>query len=163
MNGERALRKRCRRLAESLPMPAPFDLGRFLEMIGDQRRRPIEVVPVSAAADVPCGLLLSTVANDYIFVPRNTTVLHRQHIVFHEIAHLLCEHVGDTTMPATVLPGLSRELIMRVLGRTGYVEPEEREAELVATFLSQRVDQRPRPTYAGELQALDDAFGEGRR
>jgi hypothetical protein len=158
MTRQRTQWRRCRRLAAAVPMPVPFDQDRFLAAIAAERGRPIEVLPVPAA-DVPCGLLLSTDAADYIFVPAGTTTLHRQHILFHEIAHLLCRHVGGRALPTGVLPGLSPELIDRVLGRSTYTEPQEREAELVATFLTQRATRPAKPAYAGDLRALDEAFG----
>ncbi|WP_427889187.1 hypothetical protein ACQHIV_38095 [Kribbella sp. GL6] len=150
-------RRRCRRLAATVPMPAPFDQDRFLAGIAELRGRPIEVL--TSAVDVPCGLLVSTDAIDYILAPSNTTSLHRQHIVFHEVAHLLCEHGEGTTVPAPVLPGLSADLVRRVLGRSAYTDPQEREAELVATFLTQRLaDPAPRE-YSGELKGIGKAFG----
>ena len=144
-------------------MPVPFDQDRFLAGLSAQRSRPVEVLPVKAGTDVPCGLMVSTDAADYIFVPANTTALHRQHIVFHEVAHLLCRHIGTPTLPVAALPGLAKGLGVGESGHRGYTDLHEREAELVATFLTQRATHLPGPGYVAELQGLDEAFGEGRR
>ncbi|TVT58472.1 hypothetical protein FNH05_06565 [Amycolatopsis rhizosphaerae] len=140
-----------------MPMPVPFDQDRFLAGIAELRGRPIEVLP--SAVEVPCGLLVSTDATDYILAPGNTSSLHRQHIVFHEIAHLLCGHGDGVTVPAPVLPGLPADLVRRVLGRSAYTDPQEREAELVATFLTQRLAGPAPREYSGELKGLGEAFG----
>ncbi|MFE9453463.1 hypothetical protein [Streptomyces sp. NPDC006739] len=58
-------------------------------------------------------------------------------------AHLLFDHAGITPLsPATsqaLLPHLSSELVRQVLERTGYDEPQEREAELPASLIMSRV------------------------
>ncbi|WP_344240905.1 hypothetical protein [Kribbella hippodromi] len=147
-------------------MPVPFEQERFLAGIAELRGRPIEVLPSSM--DVACGLLVSTDTTDYILAPTHTTALHRQHIIFHEVAHLLCDHTGanlhgddhpDERGGGVVLPGLSAELVRRVLGRSAYTDPQEREAELVATYLTQRSAGPAPRKYTDELKGLGEAFG----
>jgi hypothetical protein len=87
-------------------------------------------------------VLVSTERAEYIGYPADTTPLHQRHIVLHEVGHLLCGHRGGSTLsPATersLMPHLSGELVRRVLGRDGYTEPQEREAELFATLVAAR-------------------------
>ncbi|MFB6891348.1 ParH-like protein [Kitasatospora sp. NPDC056327] len=151
---ERGLWQRCRRVAESVPLPEPFGLPALTESLARLRGRPIELIPLSGPAHAPCGALVSTDRADYIGYPVDTTALHQQHIVLHEVGHLLCGHTGDGLGPAVtdaLLPRLPGELVRRVLGRSGYAERQEQEAELVASLTLQRVLRRPHATAAGRL------------
>ncbi|MBP0449213.1 hypothetical protein J5Y04_06580 [Kitasatospora sp. RG8] len=102
-------------------------------------------------------MLISTDRADYIGYPVDTTALHQQHIVLHEIGHLLCGHTGgsdsrvSTVVSQALTTQLSEELVRRVLGRSVYTERQEQEAELVASLALQRALQRPRPTTTGQL------------
>ncbi|WEO99852.1 ParH-like protein [Streptomyces sp. FXJ1.172] len=126
-------------MAERLEMPEPFDAAEILARLGRRRGRTIELLPVASRPNLPCGLLVSTSGTDYILYTADTSPLHRQHILVHEAAHLLFDHAGTTPLsPVTsqvLLPHLSSDLVRRVLGRTGYDEPQEREAELLASLI----------------------------
>lgn len=152
MSGNREYRRltaRCRRVADALPLPRPFELQQFIQVLAAERGRPITVLPIPARPNGPCGLLAATDEVDYILYAADTSPMHQQHILLHEIAHLLCEHhrapaaegaQGGASF-AGLLPRLPQELVNRVLGRTAYSEPQEREAELLATLIQCRVDQ----------------------
>ncbi|CCB71289.1 hypothetical protein [Streptantibioticus cattleyicolor] len=130
-------------MAERLELPEPFDAGELLARIGRQRGRDIELVPVASRPHLPCGLLLSTGGADYVLYAADTTPLHREHILVHEAAHLLFDHAGSAPLTPVasqaILPHLPTDLVRRVLGRTGYDEPQEREAELLASLIMSRV------------------------
>ncbi|MFJ9952649.1 hypothetical protein [Kitasatospora sp. NPDC091207] len=118
-------------------------------------------------------MLISTDRADYIGYAVDTTALHQQHIVLHEIGHLLCGHTGSTgvaggtggtggtggvggvglstTVSRALAPRLPEELVRRVLGRSVYTERQEQEAELVASLALHRVLQRPRSAAFGRL------------
>jgi hypothetical protein len=115
---------------------------------------------------------VSTDRADYIGYPVATTPLHQQHIVLHEIGHLLCEHPGRSGPADSVARGLttqlSDELVSRVLGRTAYDEQEEQEAELIASLALQRAVHHPvsapRPgPLAGRVRRLGHVFGRPHR
>ncbi|GAA4530344.1 hypothetical protein [Amycolatopsis samaneae] len=177
----RQLWRRCRRLADTLVLPEPFDDGRFVAALAAQRGRPIELMPVNAPSGGPCGLLMSTERADYILYPTTTTALHRRHILLHEVGHLLCGHVGpaapgaagaaiDVAASRALMPNLSPELVRRVLGRSTYGAVEEQEAELLASLIAQRVargegtrgparsDERD-SDLAGGMARVDSLFG----
>ncbi|MFJ5228755.1 ParH-like protein [Kitasatospora sp. NPDC088391] len=162
--------QRCRGVAESIPLPEPFGITELTRALALRRGRPIELVPLSGPDHSPCGVLISTDRADYIGYPADTTALHQQHIVLHEIGHLLCGHTGNAGSPGStggagcsegaglsgtvaqvLTPGLSEELVRRVLGRSGYTERQEQEAELVASLALQRAVHRPRSTAVGQL------------
>ncbi|MFD5624940.1 ParH-like protein [Streptomyces sp. NPDC127072] len=139
----RRLWRRVRSLSERLELPDPFDAETFLALLAKRRGRPIEILPVAVDAGVPCGLLVTTDHADYILCTPGTSALHRQHILVHEAAHLLCGHdrspASETPGVRALLPGLSPDLVRRVLGRTVYAEPAEQEAELLASLILHRV------------------------
>ncbi|MET8977042.1 ParH-like protein [Streptomyces sp. NPDC004539] len=142
MRSDKRLWQRCRRLVDGLDLPRPFDTAEFIARLAEDRDRPIELVPVSARPHLPCGLLVTTDRADRILYPADTTPLHQQHIQLHEVAHLLCGHHetsgAATSAVAVLLPHLPPALVRRVLGRTVYTEPQEEEAELVASLILSR-------------------------
>lgn len=170
MRQDKQLWRRCRELADSVPMPAPFRPDTFAQAVAAHRGRRIELMPVPATMGAPCGLLMTTDHADYILYPVNTTELHQQHIFMHEVAHLLCGHTGtgeiDAAATRVLMPNLSPELVRRVLGRTVYTETEEHEAELLASLIAQRAARLPRPPSAeppDEVVQLSRLFGARRR
>ncbi|MFE5588482.1 ParH-like protein, partial [Kitasatospora sp. NPDC056531] len=64
--GRRSTLRRCRRIAEQLELPSPFDPAVLLDRLAARRGRPIELLPVPARPHAPCGLLVSTQEADYI-------------------------------------------------------------------------------------------------
>lgn len=149
-SGRTGLWRRCRAVVERLDLPDPFDAEGFIDQLARKRGRPIELIPLPFRPDRPCGLLVTTLRADVIIYSSDTTAMHRQHILLHEAAHLVCGHDGgpaSTAGTGTLLPHLSPALIQSVLGRTVYSEPQEREAELVASLIHHRVA-RGRPWTA---------------
>lgn len=164
-NGRTELWRRCRAVVDRLSLPDPFDAESFIGMLARERGRPIELIPLPFRPDRPCGLLVTTLRADVIIYSNDTTATHRQHILLHEAAHLLRGHdrgPAAAAGPAMLLPHLSPALIRTVLGRTGYSEPQEREAELIASLIHHRAAQdrsggarsrrRPRMTVLSGLR-----------
>ncbi|WP_042426621.1 hypothetical protein [Streptacidiphilus anmyonensis] len=161
----RELMERCRRTVDALALPSPFDVVDFVATLERRRGRPIRLLPMAARPNVPCGLLASTDDADYISYSADTTALHQQHILLHEVAHLICgHHQSSATRESTaqlLFPNLPPALVHRVLGRSAYSEPQEREAELIATLIRCRAaleDERrslaePGDTRLGSLLA----------
>lgn len=157
----RRLWQHCRRIADAVALPDPFDAAVFVAGLGAARGRPVELLPLRGRHDLPCGLLVTTERADYIAYSADTAPLHRQHILLHEAAHLLCGHRAaggaDLAAASTLLPHLDPTLVRRVLGRTVYTDPQEREAELVASLILTRVTRRARrrgQTPTGDLRSI---------
>ncbi|GAA0399957.1 ParH-like protein [Streptomyces luteireticuli] len=129
-------RRRCRAIAAGLDLPVPFDAAELAATVARRRGRPLELMPTDWRSGLPCGLLVTAEQADYIVYVADTPPLHREHILVHELAHLLCAHHG--TASGELLPHLPPGLAGRVLGRTVYSEPQEREAELLASLILQR-------------------------
>lgn len=108
-----------------------------------------------------CGLWIATDTTDLVCYERDTTRPHQDHIILHELSHLLCDHF-PTTLPKalhteTLLPNLDPAMVRTVLGRAGYSTDEEREAETLASLIRQRATTRRGGTLHTRLHdALDD-------
>ncbi|WP_327256147.1 hypothetical protein [Streptomyces sp. NBC_01244] len=162
-----SLRKRCEAILGRLELTHPFSLEGLCERIAEQRGRPIRLhpLPKEAAESGVCGLWVGTAAVDYVFYEAQTTPLHREHIVLHEIGHILFGHhsleVPDEGSPGA---GGSDGSVPTVLGRTNYTTRQEREAEMLASMIRIRTGtSAPHPGHgaAGRdtLARLESAMG----
>jgi len=137
----RKLRLRCEARLEELDLPVPFSARMLCSMLEDKRGRPIVLRPVTSTAG-PWGLWVALPGADLIFFEQATTPLHQEHIILHELCHLVCDHQAPTIAPAEVhqllFPDLQIETIERVLRRAGYTGEEEQEAEILASLILER-------------------------
>jgi hypothetical protein len=142
--GLRHLRRRCEAIVRDLPLPTPFDVRTLCQTIAARRGRPIRLVAMSTESDI-LGMWVATDAADMIFYERSTPAPHQDHIVLHELAHLLCDHyptmLTGVEQAAVLVPSLDPEMLRRVLARTTYQAAEEREAELLASLIQHRANQ----------------------
>lgn len=152
---DRRLRKRCEARLRDLPMPVPFDARTLCEQVAEQRGRPIRLLPMAGLTGV-CGLWVATDTTDLIFYEEVTTPPHQEHIILHELSHVLCDHYPTSLPTETLLPSLDPAMVRRVLGRSGYSTAEEREAEMLASLIRQRARGGATP-----LDRLRDALGDG--
>jgi IrrE N-terminal-like domain len=155
-----ALTARCRdRLAE-LDLPRPFDVKVLCERVGRRRDRSIVLLGMTLPADAPRGLWISTERKDYIVYERATSPLHQDHIILHELAHLLCDHTGALEFGEEhahrLFPTLDPELVARVLGRTAYTSEEEQEAEILASMMLREAERHRRPPRETDPAAADN-------
>ncbi|WP_237404488.1 ParH-like protein [Actinacidiphila reveromycinica] len=158
-----------------IDLPRPFDEVALVARLAERRGRPIELIPVDALPNLPCGLLMVTDHADCIVYATDTSALHQRHILLHEAAHLVCGHdrvapapakrpAADGDVPSgarTLLPHLPDALVRRVLGRTVYTEPQEQEAELLASLICSRAAREARtpPLAEGQQRRLGSMFG----
>lgn len=136
----RQVRKRCQALVKTLDFPRPFSVEAFVEGLSVRRGRPIRIHTMSIGPAInACGLWIATDVSDNIYVEEKTTKFHQEHIILHEIGHLLCEH-GRSDREfhealTILLPSIRPEMISRLLRRSNYTNEQEREAELVASLI----------------------------
>jgi len=145
----KSIRRQCESALEGVPVPNPFDINDFCRVISSRRGRALHLVPKQTRLG-PCGVWLSLPDVDYVFYEPETSQLHREHIILHELGHLLCEHqpteVIDEEVVAQLLPHLNPAVVQRVLGRTTYTAIEEQEAEMLASLVRGRVERELRTT-----------------
>jgi hypothetical protein len=107
-------------------------------------------------------VLITTDTIDIVCYAANTSPLHRQHIILHEIGHLVLDHAGHRitltedhppalpdqtgTVPRRcpdlleqLLPHLDPSGIRRLLHRSTYHVEDEHDAELFATLAGHRI------------------------
>ncbi len=142
--------KKCHTLVNGLSIPRPFSVDALIRELARQRARPIYVYSLPSGFIINlCGLWVSTHTHDEIYVENKATLFHRDHIILHEIGHIICDHgtdgLDDSVGLARFLPDLSPALIERLLTRTNYTSEQEQEAELVASLVR---------TVAGTLAPL---------
>jgi hypothetical protein len=156
--------RRCRSLVDDLSLPRPFTVTGLVDMLAEQRQRPIDIGTLPAGLTVnACGAWLHLADRDVIFVEAKTSPFHRDHIVLHEIGHMLCDHHSKADdMVADLgrfLPDLSPALVQRLLARTGYTTDEEQEAELVASLIRITAQAQAPGASTGALSELEAALG----
>ena len=140
------LRAECMAIVDRLDFPSPFHLRAFCDRLQEQRGRPISLRPVALPPGSPSGLCISTQATDYIFYEVSTSPLHQEHIVLHEIGHLVWGHqatiAGSEQILGLLLPSLDPRVVTCMLGRGECTGVTEQQAELVATLIMRRVARR---------------------
>ncbi|GLY46666.1 hypothetical protein [Lentzea sp. NBRC 102530] len=153
------------RLAEIvalLDVPDPFSVEELVRRIAATRQRPIVLKAATMPPEGPSGLWIATGTTDHIWYAAGTSPMHQEHIILHELGHLLCDHETPQPDPdlalRLLLPSLDPAMVRSVLGRTAYSDPEERQAEMFAMLVLERARKLPsrvRP-LSPELCALLD-------
>jgi hypothetical protein len=153
------LRAECLPIVNSLDIPVPFHLQQFCDRLQKRRERLLYLRPVTLPPGGPSGMCVSTHTADYIFYEAGTSSLHREHIVLHEIGHLLLGHL--TTMSESeqalqlLLTSLDPQVVIRMLGRGDCSGIAEQQAEMVATLIMQRAVRRlPSPARAEDAHMI---------
>ncbi|WP_327586857.1 hypothetical protein OHA25_07495 [Nonomuraea sp. NBC_00507] len=147
----RSLRGICTAKLRQLDLPSPLTVPRLCAHLEAVRQRPITLMPLCGLPPGgPCGIWVATSATDFILYRDSTSPVHQSHIILHELAHLIFEHSHglDGDYRRLLLPNLGETAIQRILGRSAYATPEEREAETLASLLAQRISHPPDDTTA---------------
>ncbi|MDF3290512.1 toxin [Streptomyces silvisoli] len=144
--------RRLRRLSESLlnrlNLPDKCDIPTLCELLSQERGRPLHLVPLAMGAAHPCGMWLALDVADLVVFEADTSRLHRDHIIAHELAHMICGH-RDVNQPEKagleqLFPDLDPRRVHEMLGRTSYSSQEEQEAEILASLILERVTRPPK-------------------
>ncbi len=95
---------------------------------------------------------------DVVVYAADASDAYQDHIIVHELAHILCGHrTGDdpiTQGADTLFPDLDPQLVRDVLYRSTYTDPQEREAEMIASLFLKQAASDP-PEAAGEVPYAD--------
>ncbi|WP_109701457.1 ImmA/IrrE family metallo-endopeptidase [Mycobacteroides abscessus] len=141
-------RCRARDILDSLRsqglVPSPWSVESFVDGISEWRGREVRLAGLdsnywqSGGSDLLTGLLVTLEHRDYVFYRLDVSARQQEHIILHEIGHLLLGHTNSQ-----VLSGMTGNLfdqnlvpdstsILRILQRTNLDVQEEREAEAFA-------------------------------
>lgn len=151
----REVRRFCRRVVRATGVEPPLELGELCAAVGKLRGRRLSVHyralrPGLFGFSFPSP----TEPRDFILAADNTSRLHQEHIVLHELGHVLAGHLDESGSTAEVHSGS---------GDAG----QEREwvAESIATVLAERAllytrrfGERPADPAS---RALDEALRSG--
>ncbi|MGP3999423.1 hypothetical protein [Streptomyces sp. 8N706] len=143
-----------------MDIPSPLDVRVLCDRVAERSGRPIRLEPISLPASGPCGLWVATGTCDYVFYEQDTSRLHQEHIIAHELGHVLCGHEAAAVMSEDssrlLLPHLDPRMVEQVLHRTHYSTVEEQEAEVIASLILQEAHRRTRePTWTVPSGAAD--------
>ncbi|MFE2028820.1 toxin [Streptomyces hygroscopicus] len=141
------LRKAGAQRIADLDLPEVADVAELCRHLGEVRGRPITLIPMQMPASHPCGMWVAARDEDLIFYDANTTSAHQEHIILHELGHIICCHRGagwlDEASARLLFPNLDPDLVRDMLLRATYDDVQEQEAEIIAYLLSQRVGSTP--------------------
>ncbi|WP_143664395.1 hypothetical protein [Streptomyces sp. NRRL B-24572] len=102
--------------------------------------QPIHIAPHERAdGTLPCGMVITSGGANYIGYDPETSHAHQDHIIAHELAHLLKGHRGALLVESFDVDLLDDDLLATVLGRTHYDQDSEREAEVIGSLLQAHV------------------------
>ncbi|GLZ33950.1 hypothetical protein Lesp02_61380 [Lentzea sp. NBRC 105346] len=139
----RDLRRSCTARLGELDLDHVSSVVTLCEKLSRQRGRPIHLIPAELKSDHPCGMWIALEGVDFIVYEANTSKPHQEHIIAHELAHMICCHRGgaalDEASARLLFPNLDPRLVQDMLRRTGYSDEQEQEAELLATLLLQQI------------------------
>lgn len=160
------MRQRCEALVRELRIPDPFTVSEFCDSLGESRGRRIHLVPHNLDAEGPSGLWVGTSSVDYIFYQKDTSPLHRVHIILHEVGHILCDHDAQPSAGLTnLVGGADDKLVRRLLARAHGSSGEEREAEFIAYLIYSRISSAERGhaeprtgSDNGDLKRIEDTL-----
>ena len=148
-------------MVTTLDLPEPFDLSEFCSRLGRRIGREIILMSHSMVIGGLCGTWMRTAKADYVFYEEDTSQLHQQHIIFHEVGHILRSHVPgkelSKDLARTVAAGIKVSDVFRVLGRDSYTDDDEFEAELIATLILSRIGRQP---VREEPRSTDPSAGD---
>lgn len=136
----RRLRRECATRLAELDLPACPDLPALCGHLAAVRGRPLHVLPMALGAEQPCGLWLATQDADWIFHDVTTSRAHQEHIVLHEIGHMVFDHGGghlDDDVTTALFPDLDPGLVRAMLARDAYSDEQEQQAEIMAYLLAE--------------------------
>ncbi len=164
---DRELRKRLRRELAAARVDGPMTMEQVCDHLGQHRCRPIRLLPWQLPAEGPFGLWWAAEHADYIVVQSRTSPAHKEHIIAHELGHILADHTSDENaqdaerVQTELIPGVPPDMIRRALRRTHYDSPQEREAETVATILRETAAASvTQPGGTARARATQNALGD---
>jgi hypothetical protein len=152
---DRDLQRRIRRTLQELGVQPPLDVDELRRALSERRGRPIVLRPAPLPMPGPLGMWVDTVHGDLIVYQERTSKLHQDHIILHELCHVIADDDGAPTDWAALVPGVDKGEVRRVLNRCSYDDVAECRVETAATIIMEwaSVLDRLEPAPARDLAA----------
>src|SRR5262249_28740770 len=134
--------KACRRYVRSLRLDPYASAYELCDQMSSMRPRPIRIIEWPLPIPGPMGVWIARELDDVVVVQEMATGRHRDHMVLHELAHIVCEHEGEQLEELASSPfsmpvdGTAAPLRFR----SAYDSACEREAELLAVAFAEFLD-----------------------
>jgi hypothetical protein len=142
---------------DELGAPNPFTVEAMVDVVARHVGGRIEIREAALDVEAPCGLWLALRGVNYIFVDARSRT-HRDHIILHELAHMILGHGSTLPELSALLPDIDPEVVRAALARTSYSDRHEAEAEIQATVMARRVMRdRARSTALPLIRTEPDA------
>ena len=132
-------------IAESLTIPAPWDLTALLHTVACGRGKPIRLIAHAGLASTgqTCGLWIGRAEDDIIVYDSATSEYHAEQIILHELGHILLGHSDGAAMgsPAALeqlISDVPASTVRHMLGRSAFDDEQECQAELFASLVMSR-------------------------
>ncbi len=142
----RRMRAACEALLDGLRVPEGGDIRQLCEHLGARRGRPIRLLPIELQCPHLYGLWLATDVADLIVYEAHTSKPHQEHIIAHELSHMICGHHSGGTMgdgtAGQLFPDINPDVVRGMLRRSGYSDHDEQEAETMASLILTRYRRR---------------------
>lgn len=156
---QRRLIRHARKVVNGIDIPYPFSAKVLGASIAKKRNRPLYFYEIEGPSDM-CGMWLSTTRGDHIFFEPETSRFHQDHIILHELGHMLCGHLRSTPeeyqdLADKMSEGADGGVIQSFLGRTSYTSSEEQAAEMVASLILEEATRR----HSRSLRESDQWLG----
>lgn len=136
-------RVNVRALVDKLDIPDPWDVDRLYESVAESRGRRIAVFAQNEMGDAMTGAVFRLAASDVVFYRASLSGWHREHVLCHELGHIIAGHLEDEGGYAGGADeNLTRTAAMMLARQCAYGEGRERDAEQVAELILSRVRQR---------------------
>lgn len=139
-----------------------FTLAQLLRHVEAKREAAIIVKPVTGMKQGQLsGLWLSMPGVELILHADTESLLHREQIILHELAHMVLGHeklMEDPGHLSALLPDLAPDRVAKVLARCEHGDEHEIVAEALADLFAQAIA-RSRRDQRSEPLAFGDIFG----
>ncbi|MGW7292816.1 hypothetical protein ACWGIB_10575 [Streptomyces xiamenensis] len=151
---EADLHRLLRRELRSLGATHPLNVEELCDALGKRRGRTLYLRPAPLAKPGPSGYWAEYETFDVILYQQETTRLHQEHIILHEVGHILVaeeeegapvnaeetshdpDHGTNSVEGwAEMLPVFGESAIKRLARRCSYEDGEECQVELAATII----------------------------
>ncbi|WP_344325214.1 toxin [Streptomyces macrosporus] len=149
--GRRARFRELQRTCERLVTEAGITSGSggvtaMCDQVSRRRGRDIRLTPMVLEEPMLHGLWIALDDTDVIVYREDTSRSHQEHIIAHELSHIICGHgSGGVSGPPVLarllpdlVPGVTPDLVRRTLRRSAYRDREEQEAETMASLILAR-------------------------
>lgn len=140
-------------------LPSFVTADQFLDLIAERRGRTIDLREMTGIPAGLCGLWVATDEKDIIVINTGLTGPRRDLVIMHEAAHVLFAHQSNVhllkdTKSARVLARTITDLniadlddVHTFLGRSHYDDPQEWQAEWLASYFLTRTRRTRRATW----------------